>query len=106
MDVALDLPHSHVSLRLPGAWPDIEDLAELAGIMADTSRQCPDCTDVTVRDVLLAMAEIAPDARLAAALRARAGSAPLPMSPRLAAMYEKYADQLAEIETARAKIGR
>ena len=52
---------------------------------------------MTAQEIMLCMAQVAPPA-IAARLRARARGAPLPMSPALEAMYEKYADQLAEIE--------
>ncbi len=96
MDAEL-LPHGHDRPPLPGA----EDLAELAELMAETTRQCRNCISVSSRDILLAMAEAAE--ALAAQLRERAGAmSPFPpMSPTLAAMYEKYIDRKAVTEDAR-----
>jgi hypothetical protein len=54
---------------------------------------------MTAREALLCMAEVAPPS-IAAELRARARALALPMSPRLAAMYEEHADGLANIEAA------
>lgn len=102
MRIDLDLPGGHGAIHLPGDdWPRLGDLETAAGILAESTRACPDCPGVTVEEILLAMARTAP-AHLAPGLRARAGAPPAlpPMSPRLAAMYQDHADGLANIEAA------
>ncbi len=107
MRIDLNLPGGHGAIHLPGDnWPGLSDLETAAGLLAESTRACPDCPGVTVEEILLAMARTAP-AHLAPGLRARAGAPPAlpPMSPRLAAMYQDHADGLANIEAAYQALG-
>lgn len=106
MIVDLDIPdgHGQVRLRLPGGWPGLAELADIADALAD-SASCPECGHMPASDYLRAMADVAP-AHLATALRELAGPEPAPgpapddAGGGLAALYEKHADQLAAIEAA------
>jgi hypothetical protein len=87
-------------LSLPANWPDIDELTEFAEFIGADPR-----LSMNAQEVLLVLAEHAP-ASIAAELKARARALALPMSARLAAMYEEHADQLAEIDGAYAAAGR
>jgi hypothetical protein len=99
MDVTLEVPGDHGQLHFSGGWLGLDDLAALAEAVAETFRRCPDCHDVPASDILVAMAKVAPP-DLAAGLRRRAAAlrGPSDAEKALAASYERYADQLAEIE--------
>ena len=109
MIVRLDVPGGHGQRRLPGGWPGLAELADLADALAESARRCPHCADAPASEYLLAMARVAP-AHLAAGLRelADAGPAPGPSEAQraLAALYEKHAAGLAEIEDAYRRPGR
>lgn len=104
VDVTIGIPGGHGRLHFPGdSWPPLDVLVEQAEGGAEAFRRCPTCRDVPVADILLAMAEQAPP-DLAAGLRELAGERrePSDAEKALAASYERYADQLAEIEALRA----
>jgi hypothetical protein len=103
MIINLDVPGGHGRIRLPGGWPGLAELADVAHALAESARRCPDCPDVLASEFLRAMARVAP-ADLAAALRELAGpetaSGPGKAEQALAALYEKHAAGLAAIEAA------
>jgi hypothetical protein len=78
--------------RLSANWPSVEELTEFAELIGAEPR-----LPMTAREALLCMAEVSPPS-IAAELRARARALALPISPRLAAMYEEHADGLTQIE--------
>lgn len=104
MDIEIEVPGTgHGRLRFTGGWPGLDELADLADALAESTRRCPHCDDVPAEEFLLAMASVAP-ANLATCLRQLAGAEPEPSPAEraLAASYERYAGELAAIEKARA----
>ncbi len=102
MDVELDVPGGRGRLNFSGGWPAFDELVDLAHALAEIAWRCPDSANVPAEEFLAAMARVAP-AELAARLRAAAGAEPEPGSAAraLAATYERYAAELAEIEALR-----
>jgi hypothetical protein len=102
MEVDLAVAGAHGRLTFPGGWPDLEELEELAGALAETLHRCPDCADVPAQEFLLGLAAVAPPG-LAAGLRdlARARTGPSEAEQALAVLYERYAGELDAIETIR-----